>query len=106
MPRPFPLPPHGPRQFIVDEFAHLVQMFRRGRIVVQEHLFEPHGAQWLRDHVSRHAVFAGDDLRAAAADIDNQQPLVLVRPGALQTQVDQARLFAAGDDFDRRSDGL
>ena len=47
-----------------------------------------------------------DDLRAAAADIDDQDALVALRPDALHAQVDQARFFAARDDFHRRAGGF
>ena len=46
--------------------------------------------------------FAGDHLRAAAADIDNQQPAVRMRPARLHAQVNQPRLLASGNDLDRR----
>ena len=73
---------------------------------LQEILAQPHGAQRLRKRLAQPPVLGGDDLRAAAADIDDQNAFAGLRPGALHAQVDQAGLFAAGDDFDRRAGGF
>ena len=52
------------------------------------------------------AAFAGDNLRAAASDIEDQDAFPGLRPVALDAQVNQARLFAAGDDLDGSAGGF
>ncbi len=51
--------------------------------------------QFLRLH-----AFANDDFRAAAADIRDQTSSRFARRGIRDTEIDQARFFYAGDDFD------
>ena len=44
---------------------------------------------------------ADDELRAAAADVDHESLAALVRRRVRHPEVNQSRLFDAGDDFDR-----
>jgi hypothetical protein len=94
------------RQFLFDVLAHLVQLVLQRRIVAQEDLAQPHRAQRLRERVAQNAVLARDQLRAAPADIHNQQPAVGMRPAGLHSQVNQPRLLASGNDLDRSADGI
>ncbi len=54
----------------------------------------------------RFEAFADDELGAATADIGYQPPARTARDGVRHAQIDQARLFAAGDDFHLMVDDL
>ena len=56
--------------------------------------------------LQRLEALADDELGAAAADVDHQAPARLARHRVRDTGVDQARLFHAGDDFDRMAERL
>ena len=64
---------HGGIELVLDVLVHLVQLERGGRIVLEKNLAQPHRAQRLGEGLAQAAVFGGDDLRAAAADIDDQR---------------------------------
>jgi hypothetical protein len=66
-------------------------------VVLQKDFAQPHGPQGFGVRFPQAAGFGGDDLGAAAADIDDQDALGRLRPVALDAEVNQARLFAAGD---------
>ena len=50
-------------------------------------------------------MLAGDELRATAADIEDQQPAIRMRPARFDAEVNEAGFLAAGDDLDRSADG-
>ena len=50
--------------------------------------------------------FSDDELHAAPADIDYQNGLVRMGPAGLHTQMDQPRLFRAGDDFNGSTENV
>ena len=89
--------------FFVHELGHLMQLALGGRIAVQKHFLQPHRAERFRHRVDQGAVFARNNFRAAAADIDHQHPFPGLRPAAHHALVNQARLFSPGDDFDLRA---
>ena len=93
-------PAHGGTDALLDVFAQAVQFRGPRRVRFQEQLLQPQRAQRFRKRLPDALVFAQNDFRAAAADIDNQKPLLGMRPAALDAQVNQARLFLAGDDLD------
>ena len=90
----------------LDVLVHLVELADDGRIVLEKNLAQADGAQGLGEGFHEVAAVGGDDLRAAAADIDDEDAFVALRPDAFDAEVDQARLFAAGDDFDGRAGGF
>jgi hypothetical protein len=47
---------------------------------------------------------ADDELSRPPADVDDQAPLVRVRQAVLDAQIDETRLLAARDDFDRKAE--
>ena len=62
----------GGGELLADVLVHLVQLARGGRIVLEKVLAQPHGPQRPREGFAQNPVFGGDDLRAAASDIDDQ----------------------------------
>ena len=62
---------------------------------------EGHATHLQALEVQRREALADDQLRAAAADVDHQPSARLARHGVRDAQVNEARLFHAGDDFNR-----
>ena len=60
-----------------------MQVVIAGRVLLQEYLGEPDGAERPGNAVRHAAVFAGDDLGAAAADIADQDALPGLRPARI-----------------------
>ena len=97
---------HGGVELGLNVLAHLVQLDRGGRVVPQKNLAQPDGPQRFGERFPQAAGFGGDDLGAAAADIDDEDAFGRLRPVALDAEVNQARFFAAGDDLDRGANGF
>jgi len=57
-------------------------------------------------HVLRVAAAADGELRAAAADVDDQPPFGAARQRLRDAGIDETRFFLAGNDLDRMTDGL
>ena len=87
-------------------FLHARQLARIGRIAFQEHFGQPHCAQRLGEPFHQASVFAEDQLRAAAADVRNQNAPLGLRPARLHAQMNQPRFLQAGNDFHRRPQNL
>ena len=51
-------------------------------------------------------AFADDELGAAAADVHHQSPARVVGNRVGDAEIDEARLFDAGDDFDRMAESI
>ena len=79
---------------------------RGGGIALEKDFGQADGAQRLGDGLAHPARFAEDDFGTAAADVDDQNILVRMRPAALHAKVDEPGLFLAGNDLDGRGDGL
>ncbi len=81
---------------------------RRGNLAVAEiTLGEADAAHLQAFAQQRLETLADDELGAAAADVGNQALARGVGQGVGHAQVDQARLFTAGNDLDRvPEDGL
>ena len=90
-------------QLGLDVLVHLVDLADARRIVLEKRLAQADRAERLGVRIHQVPAVGRDDLRAAAADIDDQDALVALRPNALHSQMDQARLFAARNDFHRRA---
>src|SRR6185503_3514249 len=68
--------------------------------VLEMFLAEPHAADVQALEVLRLVAFADDQLRATAADIDDQVSTVLRIDVMRNTEIDEACLFHSRDDFD------
>ncbi len=91
-------------EFGLYVLVHLVDLAGGRRIVLEERLAQADRAERLGVRIQQVPAVGRDDLGAAAADIDDQDTLVALRPNALHSQMDQPRLFAARNDFHRRAD--
>src|ERR1035441_8850685 len=99
IPSGVPQPPQRRVQLGLDVFVHLVDLPRVRRIVLEERRVQPDRAEWFRVRIEKVPAAGGDDLGAAAADIDHQYPLVALRPDTLHAQMNQARFLAARNDL-------
>ena len=75
-----------------------------GRIALQEHFRQPQRAQRFGERFHQPPAFAQDQLRAPAADVHHQHPLLGMRPHALHSQMNQAGFFQPRNDFHRMPD--
>ena len=90
-------------QFGLYVLVHLVDLAGCRRIVLDERLAQADCAERLGVRIQQAPAVGRDNLGAAAADIDDQDALVALRPNALHSQMNQPRLFAPRDDFHRRA---
>ncbi len=79
---------------------HLVDLAHDGRIVLEKRLAQADRAERFGVGFHEVATVGRDDLRAAAADIDDEYAFVALGPNALHAEVNEARLFTARNDFD------
>ena len=71
-----------------------------GRIGAQEESLEAECAEGFRPCLADAVVIADDDLGAAAADVDDEEALLGMRPEAADAEVDEAGFLLSGDDLD------
>ncbi len=76
------------------------QLFLRGRIVPQEDRLQPNRAQRPGEGDSHPPLVGFNDLRTAAANINQKDSFVRMRPSSLDAKVDQARLLLPRDRLD------
>ena len=82
-----------PRQPVAHVLLQPRNLARIGRIALEIQLGQPHGAELLREGIDQPAVFAQDQLGAAAADVHDQHRLPQLRPPRLDPALHQARFL-------------
>lgn len=90
------------KQLLVDVAVHAMQFVRTGRIRFQKHFSKPYRAKRLRNGIDQLSALANDQLRATAANIDDQRAFFRTRPSCLHAQMYQSRFFRSGNNFDIR----
>src|ERR1035438_1127985 len=75
-------PPERCVQLGLDVFVHLVNLPHARRIVLEKCRVQADRTEWFRVRFHQLPSVGGDDLGAATADIDHQDPLGALRPNA------------------------
>lgn len=89
-----------------DVLAHAMELDGCGRITFQKDFGQANSAERLGHGLAHSARFAEDNLGATAADVNDQDILVRMRPAALHAKMDEPGLFLAGDNLYRRGNGF
>ena len=93
-------------QFDRDFGLRLVPAFRAELAVAEKAQRAGDAAHLQAFLFQRVEMLADDELGAAAADVDDQAALRRIRHAVGDAEIDQARFFAAGHDFDRMTERL